>query len=61
MKKTIRAWAVVHPAGDYVYLENRADSKRDAIRRFIKGEDRAWKQFYREGFRVRRITITVED
>ena len=62
-KKTIKTWAVVHPSKDfpYVYLEDGADSKREAIYRFLKGETRTWKQFYRLGFRIRRITITTED
>ena len=64
MKKSVRAWAVVYSPEtgvDYVYLEHWGDTGAKAIAKFVLDADRTWKQFYREGFRVRRVEISWEE
>lgn len=61
MKKTIKAWAVFGPGKTTPYRNTIAVSKGDALYDFRSKDSKPWKYFYRKGYRVRCITITVGD
>jgi len=61
-KKPIKAWAAIAPnPSAYEYLDGIISWSIDKRRRKTTNRFRDWKDNYRRGYRVRRITITVED
>jgi hypothetical protein len=61
MKKTIKAWAVFNREGDMLYRTVSVIRTWAKIKINEKSVNLDWKYLYRVGYRVRRITITVED
>ena len=61
MKKTIKAWAVFNREGDMLYRTVSVIRTWAKIKINETSVNLDWKYLYRVGYRVRRITITVED
>lgn len=57
MKKTIKAWAVVNTHGKILF-HTVAETRKWSM---VHLTTATWKTWYQLGFRIRRITITVED
>lgn len=56
-----RRWGVVLPTGDLLQFSV-ARRRRDAIAemmRIVAQPGATWRQFYRDGFRARRVALTV--
>lgn len=61
MKKTIKAWAVISP-GKVFHYWTVSMTRKDVIEKINHNYSRHW-PFHRKkfGYRIRRITVTVED
>jgi len=60
MKKTIKAWAMFSRDGE-INLASIGRTRNDAKAVATNYGVRSWSGMYSIGYRVRRITITVED
>ena len=58
--RSIRAWAMFGPDGLFHYWTV-SDTKSSVIDRVHRNYSERWPHYYRRGYRVRRILITVED
>jgi len=60
MKKTIKAWAMFSQEGSF-YWWTVAETRTEILQKIRNNYHCSWKHYYRVGYRIRRITITVED
>lgn len=63
MKKTkmIKAWGIFDFDGDLITDSVAFTRYWSKVKRVKSPVEENWKHLYKEGYRVRRITITVED
>jgi hypothetical protein len=60
MKKTIKAWAVFRKDVGIFWFTIEA-TRKASLDNFRKDGMNAWVDMKKDGYRIRRITITVED